>query len=159
MYQIKERVMKKLLCFVGLLTAMSTSMTNAYVEDFVIEEYQPEYEVLCSEEIESAEELESKGEKRPTPIVTSDMPIGIAFIDSPTRDEQVEAVKRDPFIIKYIKNPHEKAQMAAVCRSGIVIDYIKNPSAKVQLIAVKQTKDAFLFIENPTKEVLEFMNL
>jgi len=42
----------------------------------------------------------------------------IQFIDNPSEEVQLAAVKKDPYLIRYIDNPSEKVQLAAVKENG-----------------------------------------
>jgi hypothetical protein len=75
----------------------------------------------------------------------------IQFIDNPSEEVQLTAVKDDPFSIKYIENPTEKVQLAAVKKNPYSIRFIQNSSETVQLAAVKQYPNSIRFIQNPSE--------
>jgi len=79
----------------------------------------------------------------------------IQFIDDPSQELQLAAVKKNPFSIEYIQNPTEKVQLAAVNKWGNAIYYIQNPSETVQLAAVKDDPDSIKYIQNPTEKVIQ----
>ena len=56
-------------------------------------------------------------------------------------------------LIQFIDNPSEEVQLAAVKKFGSSIKHIQNPSEKVQLAAVKQNPYSIEFIQNPTEKV------
>lgn len=66
---------------------------------------------------------------------------------------QLEAVKRDGWVIKYIESPSEAVKLEAVKQDGWAIQYIVNPSEEVKLMAVKQDGEAIKYIVNPSEEV------
>jgi hypothetical protein len=71
-----------------------------------------------------------------------------------TREEQqLEAVKRDGYLIRHIKNPSEAVQLAAIAENDWAIQFIMNPSEIVQLAAVTQNGYAIQHIENPSEAV------
>ena len=74
-------------------------------------------------------------------------------IKYPTKEMQLEAVKRDGYSIQFILNPDKEVQLAAVERNGQSIQYIFNPDKEIQLAAVKQNGSSIQFIPNPSKEV------
>ena len=78
---------------------------------------------------------------------------GIMFVDNPSEEMQLEAVKQNWYAIVYIKNPSEAVQLEAVKKHGSVIQYIKNPSEAVQLIAVKKNGHGIKYITNPSEAV------
>ena len=59
----------------------------------------------------------------------------IQFIENPSEEVQLTAVKDDPFSIKYIENPTEKVGLVVVERDPFLIRYIDNPSEKVKQLA------------------------
>ena len=75
------------------------------------------------------------------------------FVDNPSEEMQLEAVKQDWYAIVYIKNPSEAVQLEAVKKHGSVIQYIKNPSEAVQLIAIKKNGHGIKYIKNPSEAV------
>jgi len=77
----------------------------------------------------------------------------INAIKNPSEDIQLAAVKQYGISINYIKNPSEDVKLAAVKKDGLAIMYIKNPSEQVKLAAVKQNGNAISFIENPSEQV------
>ena len=80
-------------------------------------------------------------------------PDALSYIDNPTEEEQLIAVKRYRYAIKYIKNPSEEVQLAAVSNDGEALNYIKNPSEEVQLVAVNRHGIAIDYIKNPSEEI------
>ena len=56
-------------------------------------------------------------------------------------------------LIKFIDNPSEEVQLAAVKKNPYSIQFIKNPSERLQLAAVEQDPYSILYIENPTEKV------
>ena len=77
----------------------------------------------------------------------------IGFIDNPSQEVQLAAVKEDPWSVKYIQNPSQTVQLAAVKKNPFSIQYIQNPSEKVQLVAVKNNPFSIKYIKNPTQKV------
>ena len=77
----------------------------------------------------------------------------IRFIDNPSEEVQLAAVKENPHSIKYIKNPSQEVQLAAVEKNPYSIRYIKNPTQKVQLAAVEKNPHSIRYIKNPTQKV------
>jgi len=54
-----------------------------------------------------------------------------------TEAEQIELIKKDPYLIQNIKNPTEAVQMEAIKKSPYLIIFIKNPTEKVKIEAFK----------------------
>jgi hypothetical protein len=77
----------------------------------------------------------------------------IQFIDNPSEEVQLAAVKKLGSSIQYIQNPSERVQLAAVKDNPSSIQYIQNPSEKIQLVAVKQNPYSIYCIKNPTEGV------
>lgn len=77
----------------------------------------------------------------------------IRFINNPTEEMQLEAVRKYGCIIKYIENPSEEVQLEAVKENGEAIKYINNPSEDLQLEAVKENGFNLLYINNPSEKV------
>ena len=77
----------------------------------------------------------------------------IEYIKNPSERVQLEAVKYNANAIKYIKNPTEEMQMIAVKQNEYIIQYIKNPSERVQLEAVRQNGLVIAYIKNPSEKV------
>ena len=59
-------------------------------------------------------------------------------------------------LIQFIDNPSEEVQLAAVKENGLSIKYIQNPTEKVQLIVVKEIPYLIRYIKNPTEKVIQF---
>lgn len=70
----------------------------------------------------------------------------IKFIDNPSEEIQLAAVKRHPESIQDIQNPTEKVQLFVVQKNGMLISGIDNPSKEVQLAAIKQNPEAKKYI-------------
>ena len=79
----------------------------------------------------------------------------IQFIDNPSEEVQLAAVKKFGNSIRYIKNPSQTVQLAAVEKWSTSIQYIENPSEKVQLAAVKQYPFSIEYIQNPSEKVIQ----
>jgi len=77
----------------------------------------------------------------------------IKFIKNPSEAVQLEAVKEDEGAIEHIKNPSEAIQLEATKRNGSILMYLKNPSEAVKLEAVKNYGYAITYIDNPTEEI------
>jgi hypothetical protein len=77
-----------------------------------------------------------------------------------TEEEFITQVKEDPGYIRYIESPSEEVQITAVKEDGISIYYIIKkgivPSEAVQLEAVKQNPLAFKYIKKPTEIVKKY---
>jgi hypothetical protein len=63
-----------------------------------------------------------------------------------TEEQQLEAVKIDPGVIRCIKNPSEMVQLEAVRQDWWAIRHIENPTLEVQTEAVMQDEVAFVDI-------------
>lgn len=81
------------------------------------------------------------------------VPLYIRYINDPSEEIQLEAIKSDYRSFRYIENPSEKAKIAAVTKNYKYIRYIKDPSKDVQLAAIKQNYIAISYIRKPRKEV------
>ena len=49
-------------------------------------------------------------------------------INSMSREEQLEAVKQDGYLIQYIDNPTEEMKLIAIKQNGYSIKFIENPT-------------------------------
>ena len=74
----------------------------------------------------------------------------------PSKEYQLAAASTDGNTIYYIDNPSEEVQLAAVKEYGMTIKYIIEkgivPSEEVQLAAVTQSGRAIQFIDNPNEK-------
>jgi len=85
----------------------------------------------------------------------------IKYINNPSEDVQLAAVKQDGSVIAYILSkdiiPSEDVQLAAVQQNSKVIEWIFNfgiiPSEQVQLAAVKQNGLSIIYIYKPSESV------
>ena len=59
-------------------------------------------------------------------------------------------------LIQFIDNPSEEVQLAAVKENSYSILYIQNPSERVQLIVVKEIPYLIRYMKNPTDKVIQF---
>lgn len=79
------------------------------------------------------------------------------YIDSPSEDVQIAAIKSYPPIIDFIDNPSENVQLALVNISGYLIEDIYKkgiePSDNVKIGAVKKTPAAIQYIEDPSESL------
>ena len=79
------------------------------------------------------------------------------FFSSVIDEFNLAIVKQDGRAIEFIDNPSKQVQLIAVKQNAFAIKYIIKkgiiPSEKVQLIAVKQNGLAITFIKNPTEKV------
>jgi len=62
-------------------------------------------------------------------------------------------LETSPRTIKYIENPSEEVRLKAVKRFGYVIQYIDNPSEAVQVEAVKNKGNELSYIDSPSQGV------
>lgn len=79
------------------------------------------------------------------------------FLNNPSKEATIAAVKVDPDMIQHLKNPSEQIQLAAIWAGGrrkTIIKYIENPSERVQLRALQLSPASFRFINNPTEKTL-----
>jgi hypothetical protein len=81
-------------------------------------------------------------------------PMNIKDIINPSVAVQLEAARRNGYVIRYIKDPSEEVQLEAVRRDGYAIEFIKDPSEAVQLEAVREDRRAIQFINN-TSEIVQ----
>lgn len=79
----------------------------------------------------------------------------IWYIENPSEEVCLEAVKRDPETIRYIRNPSEKIYIAAVTRDPRILDLIRNQTEKICLAAVNKDPRALQWVlkENQTEEI------
>ena len=75
------------------------------------------------------------------------------YINSLSKEEQIDAITKISNVIQYIKDPCLDIQLAAVNKFGYSIKYIKNPYLEVQLVAVRHHGINIQHIENPGYEV------
>lgn len=64
----------------------------------------------------------------------------------PSETLELVAVSEEPMVIKYIKNPSEEVQLAAVERDAYAIRHIKNPTEKTQIAAIRKNLNSFQFL-------------
>ena len=78
-------------------------------------------------------------------IISSSLSNEIIFFMNNIKNKQklIKIISHSPLYIKYIENPSEEVQLAAVKEDPYVIRFIKNPTENVKLQAVKQSP--FLF--------------
>ena len=62
----------------------------------------------------------------------------------------LEKVKLDGWAIQFIENPSVEVQLAAVRQNGCSIMHIDNPPLEVQLAAVQRNGRAIYYIKNPS---------
>jgi hypothetical protein len=72
-------------------------------------------------------------------------------------NEQLEILKREPFLMKYINDLSEEVQLAVIDHNGNTIQFIKNPSKEVQLAAVQKNICLIEYIDNPEEEVKKYV--
>ena len=77
----------------------------------------------------------------------------IQFIDNPSEEVQLTAVKEISYSLRFIQNPSEKVQLAVVEKNPYLIQFIENPTEKVQLAAVENSGYSIYYIKNPTEKV------
>ena len=77
----------------------------------------------------------------------------LQYIENPTKEMQLKAVKNNGATIRYIKNPTKEMQLEAVKSNGLAIGYIKNPTEEMKWFAIKQDGCSIEDIKNPTKEM------
>lgn len=82
--------------------------------------------------------------------------IAMIYIRNYSDKVKLALVKKNPFILNdLINRKHlkisEEIQLEAVKRNGFVIGYIKNPSEEVQLEALKQNPTSIKYIKSPCK--------
>ena len=70
-----------------------------------------------------------------------------------TEQEWIEAVSKQPSLIKSHPNPSEDVQLAAVKKKGSAIQCIKDPSEAVQIAAVRKYVGALNYISDPSEAV------
>ncbi|AOY74695.1 HNH endonuclease [Clostridium formicaceticum] len=68
----------------------------------------------------------------------------IKFIQNPSEEIQLEAIKNNWEAIQYIRKPSEEVQLKAVRKNWQAIKYIKNSSIELQLAALKLGKKSAL---------------
>ena len=83
----------------------------------------------------------------------------IKYIENPSLEVQLGAIRRYAFAIEYIKTPSPEVQFAAVKKNGNAIMYVENTSLDIQLAAVGQTGYAIECIQNPSSIVCELSKL
>lgn len=74
-------------------------------------------------------------------------------INKLTEKEQLAKLVKDFMHIQYIENPSENFLIKAVKQNFRVLNGIENPSEKVQLAAVRNEPESIRYIENPTEKV------
>ena len=79
----------------------------------------------------------------------------IKYVDNPSLELQLCAVRKNGFVIDLIQNPSDVVIVEALKQNGKAICNVKNPKLEFQLIAVKQNGKAIKHISNPSKEVIE----
>lgn len=61
----------------------------------------------------------------------------IKYIENPTKDQELFAVKEDPAAIEYIKEPTDEMQDIVVVKNPATIKKMKNPSPRIQMMVYK----------------------
>lgn len=77
----------------------------------------------------------------------------LQFIDHPSEDLIIAAVRVDHNAILHVDELSEKAQMIAVNASSYAIQGIRNPADKVLLTAIHKCPEVFEFVDNPSDTV------
>lgn len=77
----------------------------------------------------------------------------IAWLDNPSIELQLIAVRRDPSAIGAIVDPPLEVQLEAVMKNGYSIKYIENPSVEVQILAHKLEIHSIEYVINPCIEL------
>lgn len=65
----------------------------------------------------------------------------IEYIENPSEEIKLMAVKGNGTSIRYINDPSEEVKLTAVKQNGFAIQHIKNPSEEIKLAAIKQNID------------------
>lgn len=122
-----------------LASVKNTSYSSTYIEK-VGEHHGPQdYQGLAGKTI--------------TWAAISDEPKLLQYVKNPSDSLQIEAVKRNPYIVKSITNLGDKANLLVIENDPMLIRYIKNPSEAVQMAAVKKKGNAIEYIQNPSEQV------
>ena len=80
-------------------------------------------------------------------------PWALEYIDNPSEEVQVQALKKNSNVFKLIDNPSEEVQKVAVQSNAYNIVNIENPSEEIQKLAVSNRGYAIKFIKNPSEEL------
>lgn len=82
-------------------------------------------------------------------------PNAILHVDEPSEKVQLIAVNASAYAIQGIRNPTDKVLHTALRRCPEVFELIDKPSDTVKMAAVKLKPDNLQFIEEPSKEIIE----
>lgn len=77
----------------------------------------------------------------------------LQFIDNPSDDIIIAAVRKDPLVIEYVDNPSERVQFAAVHGSPYAIQAMRNPTDKVLIRTINDHPSVFELIDRPSENV------
>ena len=88
-------------------------------------------------------------------------PWKIDYIKNPSRDVLITAIKEDPYVLSHINfilndmSPElkQELQSIAVKQNGFAVSCIDNPSEEIQLMAILQKPGAIKYIKHPSEEV------
>lgn len=72
-----------------------------------------------------------------------------------TKEVQIIAAKKNPYVILCIENLCKEASIIAVKNNREIIKYIDKPDKEMQIFAIKQRNRAIFSIKNPCKEAIQ----
>ena len=79
----------------------------------------------------------------------------IKFINNPSEELQIQAVKEIGYTIKYISDPSLEIQRKAIIQNPYAIEYFEEPCEEIQLLAINIAPKCYKCIKNPTEKVKE----
>lgn len=79
------------------------------------------------------------------------------FLDNPTKENQLKAVEKAPWVLRFIPNASEEIKTIAVEKEPFAILFCPNPSDKLKTIAIKQDLGVLSFISDVPKPLYGYI--
>ena len=76
----------------------------------------------------------------------------IQYVEQPSEDLQIMAVKASYESLQYIKNASDKVKLEALKKSYLALRYIENPSLAMKSLAIKQNIQAMRLLSSLSRE-------
>ncbi len=81
-------------------------------------------------------------------------PLYIRNIENSTKDEQIEAVKRNGMVIRFINNPLDDVKREAILNNPLCIEYIEDLSEELAILAVQLLWNSIKYVKNLTDNIM-----
>lgn len=82
-------------------------------------------------------------------------PLYIKYIENPTEEEQIEAVKRNGMVIRFINNQSYNVKREAILNNPLCIEYIEDLPEELGILAVKLLWNSIKYIKNLTDNIMK----